>query len=348
MRVGEISETDLLARIIPRLPRGRTTLVGPGDDAAVLAGSAAPQVVTTDVLVQDRHFRLGWGTGADLGWRAAMQNLADVAAMGAVPNSLVMALVLPGHVPVRWVEDLAEGFAQACAPHHVGVVGGDLTSGEQIAIAVTALGVIDDGEPVLRSGARPGDVIAVSGVLGHARAGLALLEAERAEPADLVGAFLRPTPPLSAGPVAARAGAHALMDISDGLARDAGRIAVASGVLVDLDPAALAADIAALDPVAAQVGADATAWVLGGGEDHGALATFAPAAAGARGSSSAPAVRTPSAHPRGEGAAPSSALPEQFRPIGRVHAVPPGLAPGVRWGGADLPPGTEGWDHFGR
>src|SRR5690625_2367476 len=98
MRVGEMSETDLLARVFPRLPAYGGTVVGPGDDAAVIAATGHPLVITTDVLVQDRHFRLGWGTGADLGWRAAMQNLADVAAMGAVPTTIVVGLVLPPQV----------------------------------------------------------------------------------------------------------------------------------------------------------------------------------------------------------------------------------------------------------
>lgn len=328
MRVGDLSEADLLARIIPRLPRGAATLLGPGDDAAVLAPTDAPMVVTTDVLVQDRHFRLDWGTSTDLGWRAAMQNLADVAAMGAVPTSIVVALVLTEDLAAEWVEGLADGLAQACAPHQVGVVGGDLTSGRQIAVAVTAHGVMADGEAVLRSGARPGDVVALSGALGRAAAGAALLEAGREGPADLIGAFLRPTPPLADGPAALRTGVTALMDVSDGLARDAGRMAQVSGVILDLDPAALVGDITGLEVPADTLGADPRTWVLGGGEDHGLLATF------------------PGAGP-GEGATSSSVpLPGQYRPIGRVHPVPSGEQPGVRWGGAALPPGTGGWDHF--
>lgn len=344
-----MSEAALLARILPRLPRGATTIIGPGDDAAVLAPPTAPMVVTTDVLVQDRHFRLDWGTGADVGWRAAMQNLADVAAMGAEPTSIVVALVLPAEVPVAWVEDLSDGLAQACAPHQVGVVGGDLTSGRQICIAVTAHGVMADGEPVLRSGAQPGDVVALSGTLGRSAAGAALLAAGHRQPADLIETFLRPTPPLHDGPVALRAGAHGLMDVSDGLVLDAGRMAQASGVVIDLDPVALAADVAALrsaaDVLTARVaegavpgadtdaepgaGADADArnWVLGGGEDHALLATF-PGTAGER------------------EAAPSSALPGHYRRIGHVLPVPPGQQPGVRWGGRQVPSGVSGWDHF--
>ena len=334
MRVGEVSETDLLARIFPRLPHYAGTLVGPGDDAAVLAPTGEATVVTTDVLVQDRHFRPGWGTGTDLGWRAAMQNLADVAAMGAVPTTIVVALVLPPQLPVSWVEELADGFAQACAPHQVGVVGGDLTSGDRLVVAVTAHGVMADGEAVLRSGARPGDVLAVSGVLGRARAGLAVLEQGGSEPAELIEAFLRPTPPLADGPAAVRAGVHALMDVSDGLVRDATRMARASGVVLDLDPDALNADVAALADSAARTGSDPLTWVLGGGEDHGLLAAFPEEARSGVG------THAPAAAPS------SSSLPGRFRPIGRVLPVPAGAEPQVRWGGQDLPAGVGGWDHF--
>ena len=332
--MGEMSETDLLARIFPRLPAYGGTVVGPGDDAAVIAATGYPLVITTDVLVQDRHFRLGWGTGADLGWRAAMQNLADVAAMGAVPTTVVVGLVLPPQVAVSWVEDLADGFAQACGPHQVGVVGGDLTSGDRLVVAVTAHGMMADGEPLLRSGARPGDVLAVSGPLGRARAGLEMLDQGRSEPAELIEAFLRPAPPLADGPAAVRDGAHALMDISDGLARDATRMAHASGVLVDLDPDLLASDVEALAAPAAEVGADPLTWVLGGGEDHGLLAAFPPVTAG-RGDAGTDS-----------GSASSDALPGRFRPIGRVLELPAGTEPGVRWAGAGMPRGVGGWDHF--
>lgn len=347
MRVGAISEEELLAIIIPRLPRGRDVLVGPGDDAAVLAVPGRRMVVTTDVLVQGRHFDLRWGTGADLGYRAAMQNLADVAAMGARPTSIVVALVLPSDREVAWLADLADGLAQACDPHEVGVVGGDLTAGESVIVAVTAHGVLDDGEPMLRSGARPGDVVAVSGVLGRSRAGLELLRsdpdagqhtsagagpqhARRADAlasaivhpaakADLVRAYLRPESPLAQGPIAGRAGATALMDVSDGLLRDAGRLAQASGVVLNLRSAVLADDLAAVADVAGGAGVDPLSWVLTGGEDHALLATFPP----------------------------SGVIPDGFRQIGTVHEPGDIDGPAVLLDGG-LPPGEGiGWDHFG-
>ncbi len=315
--VSELSEESLLARIFPLLPAGADTLLPPGDDAAVVAAADGRFVVTTDVLVEDRHFRRAWSSGQDVGRRAAVQNLADVAAMGARPTSLVVALVMPSDLPVSWVEGLARGLAQECGPWGVGVVGGDLSGGPAVVVAVTAHGDLEGRAPVLRSGARVGDVVAHAGVAGWSAAGLALLDAERSGLDDeLVGAYLHPTSPLGAGPAAALAGATAMMDVSDGLLRDAGRLARASGVVVDLDAPteAFAADLTRLRAASAALGASADRWVLDGGEDHGLLATF----------------------PGGV------ALPAAFRAVGRVRAG----APGVLVAGEAQSP-TSGWDHFG-
>lgn len=319
--VADLSEEGLLAQIFPLLPAGTHTLLGPGDDAAVVAAPDGRVVVSTDVLVEGRHFRPDWSTGEDVGRRAAVQNLADIAAMGARPTSLLVALVAPAHLPVAWVTGFARGLAAACAPHGVGVVGGDLSGGDAVVVAVTVHGDLAGAAPVLRSGARPGDVVAHAGVRGRSAAGLALLAAGHPEACpDLVGAYLRPDSPLAAGPAAARAGATAMLDVSDGLLRDAGRIARASGVVVDLDPVETAwgDDVAALAPAASLLGHDAAEWVLTGGEDHGLLATF-PAGA---------------------------ALPEPFRAVGRVRAAAGG--PAVLVGGAVPAPASPGWDHFAR
>ncbi|NYI60021.1 thiamine-phosphate kinase [Cellulomonas soli] len=317
--VRDVDEDALLALIFPHLPAGTGTSVPPGDDAAVVAAPDGRVVVTTDVLVEDRHFRRRWSTGEDVGHRAAVQNLADVAAMGARPTSLVVALVAPGDLPVDWVEGLARGLGQVCAPLDVGVVGGDLSGGEHVVVAVTAHGDLAGRAPVLRSGARPGDVVAHAGRRGWSAAGLALLDAGRGgDDAGLVEAYLRPTSPLEAGPRAADAGATAMLDVSDGLLRDAGRIARSSGVRLDLDEprSAFADDLERLEHAARLLGADATEWVLTGGEDHGLLATF-PA---------------------------DGPLPAPFRRVGRV--LDAGEGPDVLVGGHE--PGTRGtgWDHF--
>jgi thiamine-monophosphate kinase len=324
-RVRELSEEALLAAFVPLLPTGRRTLVGVGDDAAVCAAPDGRFVVSTDVLVEDHHFRRTWSTGYDVGWRAANQNLADVAAMGAEPTVLVVALVAPPDLQVSWLVDFARGLADAVGPHGVGVVGGDLSAGEKIVVAVTVHGDLAGRRPVLRDGARPGDVVALAGVLGRSAAGLALLEAglgggDVAHP-ELVAAHLRPDPPLTAGPEAAGAGATAMIDLSDGLLRDAGRVAAASGVVVDLDALerVLEPDLLAVAGAAQDVGADPLRWVLTGGEDHGLLATFPP----------------------------GMPLPADFRPIGRVHG-PSRTAPAgsVLVQGGRPPVAGLGWDHF--
>ncbi|UZN01865.1 thiamine-phosphate kinase [Cellulomonas sp. S1-8] len=316
--VADLAEQDLLDRIFPHLPVGSRTLVPPGDDAAVVVAPDGRYVVTCDVLVEDVHFRRAWSSGVDVGRRAAMQNLADVAAMGARPVALVVGLVTPRDTPVAWVEDLARGLGDACRPLDVGVVGGDLSSGPVVVVAVTAHGDLEGRAAVRRTGARAGDVVALAGRQGWSAAGLALLTADRGDvDPGLVAAYRAPEPDLAAGPAAARAGATAMLDVSDGLLRDGRRLARASGVTLDLDdPAvAFAADLARLADAAGALDADARAWVLTGGEDHGLLATFPP----------------------------DAPLPSPFRRVGTVTARTSDL---VQVQGR--PPGTTttGWDHF--
>jgi len=277
--LGELGEAAVLARIFPRLPESPATILGPGDDAAVLAAPDGRYVVTTDTMIHGPDFRLAWSTPHDLGWKAAATNLADIAAMGAVPTALVVAVAAPPDTDIALLEGLADGLRDGCetlAPG-CGVVGGDLSSSATLMIAVTAFGDLQGRSPVLRSGARPGDVVAVSGVLDLAARGLELLFARgvddaghpdaaralavRAEFPAETGAQLAPSPPLLDGPAAALAGATAMLDVSDGLAIDARRIATASGVRLDLDSASLESDLS-----------------LSGGEAHALLATFPPGA----------------------------------------------------------------------
>ena len=177
MRVGDLSEEELLAIITPFLPSAAQTPVGTGDDCAVVSFTDARTVVSTDVLVEGHHFRTEWSTGRDVGERAAAQNLADAAAMGARPGALVGGLVMPPTTPVTWVRDFAQGLAQGCEPCGAGVVGGDLSGGESLVVSVTVLGDLEGRAPVLRSGARPGDLVVHAGALGRSAAGLALLSA---------------------------------------------------------------------------------------------------------------------------------------------------------------------------
>jgi thiamine-monophosphate kinase len=270
--LGELGESAALARIFPRLPAAFAQLLGPGDDAAILAAPDGRFVVTTDMMIHGPDFRLAWSTPHDLGWKAAATNLSDLAAMGAVGTGLVVAIAAPASTPVEVLEGIADGLREACsalAPG-CGVVGGDLSVSATLTIAVTAFGDLEGRAPVLRSGARVGDVVAVSGGLGVAAAGLHILFRDGVvdgEPDASAAAALRsdpsvafqlaPVPPIADGPVAAAAGATAMLDLSDGLARDARRIASASGVALDLSAAAVGSHEA-----------------LVGGEDHSLLATF--------------------------------------------------------------------------
>jgi len=273
--LGGIGELAVLARIFPRLPTAASALLGPGDDAALVAAPDGRFVVTTDMMIHGPDFRLAWSTPHDLGWKAAASNLADVAAMGAVPTALVVAIAAPADSPVSVLEGIADGLRDACetlAPG-CGVVGGDLSVSATLTIAVTAFGDLEGRAPVLRSGAAPGDIVAVAGVLGEAAAALRLLFAEAIDasgrPDAALATALRsrtvaqlaPTPPIAAGRAAALARATAMLDLSDGLAIDSARLARASGVGIDFAMAALGDD---------------PALTLGGGEDHSLLATFPP------------------------------------------------------------------------
>jgi thiamine-monophosphate kinase len=260
--------------------------LGPGDDAAVVPAPDGRVVVTTDLLVEGRHFRLDWSSPADVGYKAAAQNLADVAAMGARPTALLVGLAAPPSLPVEVADGLADGLRQGALAGRALVVGGDVVRSDNLLLAVTALGDLEGARPVLRSGARDGDVVVVAGRLGWSAAGLRLLEAgERDGP--LVAAHRRPAPPYDSGPALARLGATSLIDVSDGLAADLGHICTASGVGMDLD-------LARLRTFGATGVRDEELWL--GGEDH-ALAGTVPADLGGR-------------------------LPPGVRVVGRVGGVP--------------------------
>jgi thiamine-monophosphate kinase len=230
-------------------------------------------VVTTDVLVEGVHFRLDWSTPYQVGRKAVAASLADVAAMGAVPTALVVGLAVPGQTAVSTVDGLAAGMWEEAAQVGVGIVGGDVVSAAELVVSMTALGDLQGRAPVTRGGARAGDVLGLCGALGASAAGLAVLRRGFRSPLAVVGAHRVPAPPYAAGPQAAAAGATAMIDVSDGLLADAGHLADASGVGIDIDSAAL--PIAPrLVEVAAALGADAQHWVLTGGEDHALLACF--------------------------------------------------------------------------
>lgn len=325
--------------------------IGPGDDCAVLNPTDRATVLTTDTLVQGQDFMSPWpagisSTGYEVGWKATTQNLADIAAMGAEPVTLLVSLSMPEHTTYGWVEDFTRGIIasmSACGAHRCTVGGGDLGASRDITVTITAIGQMLDPSttPVLRSGAKPGDTIALAGQTGWADAGLRLLLQPHTQlfgqgswsiksaVQQAVDAQLRPVCPVSAGAVAASVGATAMLDLSDGLLVDAARIAESSEIDMNLNPQAIEALTQPIIPAAQVIvsnqrtnrGADSYAslaldCVLGGGEDHGLLACF------------------PSEVP----------LPKGFTPLG-VCAKPARRTPSVLMNNRQVR--TRRWEHYG-
>jgi len=264
--------------MIDRLVAGRrqpsATEVGPGDDAAVVRCADGRTVVSTDMLVEGRHFRLDWSAPHDIGRKAIAQNAADIEAMGARPTAFVVAFGAPAATRAADAAAVADGMWAEAGRFGAGVVGGDLVEADSWIVSVTVLGDLAGRAPVLRSGARPGATVAVAGELGRSAAGFRLLRDGVADFEALRRRHLVPEPPYGQGVVAADAGAQAMTDVSDGLLADLGHVATASQVTIEVFTAALAADQQALAPVATAVGAEAWSWVLGGGEDHALVAAF--------------------------------------------------------------------------
>jgi thiamine-monophosphate kinase len=283
--------------------------VGNGDDAAVLTCPDGRVVATTDVLLEGSHFRLDWSSPYEIGRRAAAANLADVAAMGARGAALLIGLVAPPELAVADAEALADGLRDEAARVGAAVIGGDSVAGERLTLAVTALGDLAGRRPVLRAGARVGDVVVLAGRLGWSAAGLALLQAGVRE-GPLVAAHRVPQPPYEMGPALADAGATAMCDVSDGLVADLGHIAAASGKRIGIRPSELSGEVVDGRALTAQE-------VLGGGEDHALVATLPPGAT----------------------------LPAGCRVIGEVVSDDPSGAVVDLGSGSQLD--VAGWNHFG-
>lgn len=313
--VGELGEFGLIRELTSRITATPAVRLGPGDDAAVVAAPDRRVVASTDILLEGRHFRRDWSTAYDVGRKAAAQNLADIAAMGAVPTALLLGLVVPAELPVTWPAELMDGISDECQVAGAAVAGGDVVRGDTITISITALGDLQNREPVTRAGAQPGDIVAVTGWLGWSAAGHAVLARGFRSPRAFVEAHRRPEPPYHAGPAAAGLGATAMTDVSDGLIADLGHIADASRVRIDVRSGDF--DIPAqMHDIGQAVGVDPLHWVLTGGEDHAIVATF-------------PADRK---------------LPARWRRVGEV--LHPSAQSRVTVNGAPWERGG-GWDHFG-
>ena len=311
--LASLGENEALKRTVSRLKKSENTILGSGDDAAVVRTSNDQFVVTTDTMIEGNDFKTEWSSAFDLGWKAVATNISDVAAMGAKPTALVVALAVPSETEIAWLEQFADGLQAAvnqfCPTAEI--VGGDLAQAKEIVIAVTAHGDLEGREPIVRTGAKPGDILAVAGTLGQAACGLSLLESGNQDAIsaydDWVNVQKRPMPPIQSGIEASNA--TSMLDISDGLAKDAHRIAKASKVKLTINKQALDGYCARLDDVAARLELDSLDWVLFGGEDHSLLATF----------------------PEG------ATIPRSFKPIGTVTE-----GVGVYLNENELP--ERGWD----
>jgi thiamine-monophosphate kinase len=281
--LGELGEFSMIDRLIQGRRQPAAVAVGPGDDAAVVLAGDGRVVMSTDMLVEGRHFRLDWSAPHDVGRKAVAQNAADIEAMGARATAFVVGFGAPPETPIAQVSALAEGMWDEAGRISAGIVGGDLVSCPQWVVSISVLGDLAGRAPVLRGGAVAGSVIAVVGELGRSAAGYALWRDGIDGFDELRRRHLVPLPPYGQGRSAAEAGAEAMLDVSDGLVGDLRHLADASGVGVDLSTEGLSADCAALLGAAEAVGADPWTWVLGGGEDHALVAAFAgPVPAGWR------------------------------------------------------------------
>lgn len=306
-----MNEFEMIARLTADLEVGPDVVVPVGDDAAVVA-LKGDTVVCTDILIENVHFRRQWSPAHAVGRKAVAVNVSDLEAMGCCPSSVVVALAHPKDLDPQWVMDFERGVRDECAAAGVHLIGGDMSSSEHIVACVSAVGDTMLAAPVTRGGAQPGDTVALCGNLGLSGAGLVVLQRGFGSPKVAVAEHLVPSVPYGQGAVAARAGATAMIDVSDGLLADLGHIAEQSGVLIDVEASLLSVPDE-VTRVAAATGREALGFLLAGGEDHCLVATF-PAGA---------------------------ELPAGWSSIGTVR-----VGEGVTVDGAAFE-GRRGWDHFG-
>ena len=258
--------------------------LGPGDDGALVDSDSGFQILTADVLIEDIHFDRELVSPRDLGYKALTVNVSDVAAMGGRPKYGLVALGISAAVEMPWVMDLYAGLREAAVRYGASIVGGDLSRSDGVVISVFMTGEVPKNRAVTRSGARPGDRVVVTGELGAAAGGLLLARAADSGPAGvrdgdwaraLLAAHARPVARVDEGEALAAAGASAMMDLSDGLGKDLGRLCRESevGARIDLARVPVAAGLADLQ---ATRNADPLELALSGGEDYELLATLAP------------------------------------------------------------------------
>lgn len=265
-----MDEFGLIRRYFTRAARSADVIVGVGDDGAVVTpASGMQQVHVIDTLVEGVHFLSGMQAD-DIGYRVVAVNLSDIAAMGATPRWMTLALTLSGKGE-RWVEDFASGLFEAALAYDVELIGGDTTRGDAVVATVHVTGEVEHGKALLRSGAQVGDTVYVSGTPGDAAAGLARFGVSLPDP-YLVNRFLRPTPRLELGRALAGV-ASACIDVSDGLVGDLAKLCEASGVGAEIDVDTLPVSPELVDAFAQD---DAFEFALTGGDDYELCFTAQP------------------------------------------------------------------------
>ncbi|MBW2735103.1 MAG: thiamine-phosphate kinase [Deltaproteobacteria bacterium] len=327
--IRDLSEVELIARLFSDYaPQDPAVVVGIGDDASIRRGRPGwLELVTTDVLVEDTHFR--WSAehvhAQALGHKALAVNISDIAAMGGAPHSAYVGLAVPGSLEVSSVEALVDGM-RCCARHYgVDILGGDTVAAEQLTLAVTLVGEVEEGCAIRRDGARPGDEIFVTGYLGDSAAGLHELEGGQTSTfSDLVQRHQRPEPRVAWGRVIATSGlAHAMLDLSDGLSSDLPRICQASnvGAVVDVSALPMSVDLRSFCREK-KLAPDAMA--LHGGEDYELLVV-------------------------GDAALAELVPPPGTSRLTRIGTIvaEPGVWQRHGLGGALTPLASQGWRHFG-
>jgi thiamine-monophosphate kinase len=331
----ELTEDELIAAITRLLSGSQPgVVVGVGDDAAVIEPGRGQQVLTTDLLIEGVHFERASISPRDLGAKAVTVNVSDIAAMGGSPRAALAGIGLAPDIEAAWVMELYGGMRDACAEYALSLVGGDTNRADLVVVSVTVVGEVSPGRAVTRSAARIGDAIVVTGALGAAAGGLAL---SRAQPAAmtaalsspwgraLLDALARPVARVGEGQTLAQSGAHAMMDLSDGLAKDLSRLCLASGVGARIE----LVGVPVAEPLragAASLGVDPLELALGGGEDYELVATLDP--------TDAEAARR--------------VLDERFGvTLTRVGTIIEGEGlVAVGDDGRETPLGSKGWDHF--
>jgi len=293
-RVVDLGELALLARIAERVGvPGGPVVCGIGDDAAAVRPTPGALVLmTTDALVEDVHFRRATSAPGDVGWKALAINASDIAAMGGTPKHAVVSLMLPGDLEAAWVDGLYDGLLEMAQEAGIAVVCGNLAQAPAIIVDVALLGEVEPDCLVRRTGARLGDLVAVTGMLGRAAAGLLALEAGSGDQgrrggsgppgsdsawAQAVAAQRRPRPRLAEGrALAATRALRAMIDLSDGLALDLWRLCEAGGLGVRLDAERIPVDASAA-AIAEATGRQPLDLALHGGEDYELLFAVSPA-----------------------------------------------------------------------